>query len=306
MIYFASLILCGVFYLLKSDALVLKDIAEFTSKTCLNNVPNQSSNLIFHQALLCGADFKNDPLSPIFQYTNLIHHLVVSGSHALLAWSLLKLFRKSWPRITMTVYFIFISVLLALTGFQPPLLRFLAFFLCRRLNVLRHNSYFLTEFFMTLALLTCFPSWTGSYSYFLSSIAALGLQLTAHPLLEGKLVWKQTVFFLILYFPLQYLGGSQPIGIVFNLIVSPIFAILLPLEYLSMLIPSLIFYLDYFLEYFFIALKKICENNTQTPYHWQNLPANLWLYWCLILYLGHLSCMLYRRKYIQFQKKKFL
>ncbi len=305
MIYFASLILCGVFFLLKSDILVLREIAINTSKFCLDNVPNQSSYVHFHQALLCGASFKNDPVSSLFQQTNLIHHLVVSGSHALLAWSLLKVFARFWPTLTMTVYFIFVFILLALTGFQPPLLRFLFFFLCRRLFFFQENSTYLTEFFLTLSLLTCFPSWTGSYSFFLSSIAALGLQIAQHPLLDGKLVWKQSLFFLILYYPLQYLGGSHPVGIVFNLIASPVFAVLLPLEYLSMLFPSWIDYLDKFLDIFFMVLKKFCENQHQTSNQTQRLPSSLWVYWCLILCFGHFSLMIYRRKNIQFQKKKF-
>ena len=304
MIYFASLILCGVFYLLKSDVVVLNQLAEKISNFCLDNVPNQSTHLHFHQAILCGSRFSADPLAPLFQQTNLIHHLVVSGSHALLAWTLLRGVSKKWPQLVMTVYFIFILFLLALTGFQPPLLRFLIFFLFRKFSFFKDNSPFLTEFFLTLGLLTCFPGWSHSYSFYLSSMAALALQISGHPLLHQRTVWKQTCFFLILYFPLMQLGGSNPLGIVYNLLASPIFAILLPMEYLTMIFPKLIAYVDIFLDSFFLLLQKFSESPAQVKNIWKDLSFSLWLYWCFVLLLGHFGFMIYLRQNIQFQQKK--
>lgn len=151
-------------------------VSEFSynlQKTCLSYSPKDLQQHETLAALVCGSKLKpKSEIQQIMVQAQLIHIIVVSGSHLQVLQNIFQFFKV--PRVFINLLLILYSLL---TGFQPPCVRALLLHFFRSLNQSYHWSIhpISLQIYVTLILLTVFPEWIHSFSFTLSCLASMAL-----------------------------------------------------------------------------------------------------------------------------------
>lgn len=216
--------------------LLLAELGSSAQTVCLSFLPPSSYQDIYG-GLVCGkALATKTSLVRLLEASQLIHLIVVSGSHLVLLHAACeffskKIFRTALPlRLSLCVLLIYTIM----TGFQAPCAR--AFFFFATGHSKYRNHAFLISIFLTLLFI---PAWIFSVSFQLSVMASLFLLLIPHlsQTTRNKALLSQLLLTLGLA-PL--LGYLSVFGLLLNLAIAPLLSLLLfPLALLGIFIHPL-------------------------------------------------------------------
>lgn len=235
-------------------------LAQKFQQKCVQILPRNSQEQQSLSSLLCGEKITEPELQKNLQRTSLIHIFVISGSHLILLDELLGILR-----IPLFVRFIVLGLYSLAVGWQAPAVRALLGLFTRSLLQSR-RWYFpsdLTVLIAGLLTLTLFPDWWGSLSLVMSWCAALALcwpSLLRIRTPLARVFLAQISIFLFMCAPLWGLGSLHPLSLVYNLILAPVVSyILLPLAFLTALMPALVSVFDQVMAFFKEALAIVAE-----------------------------------------------
>ncbi|HPI41689.1 MAG TPA: ComEC/Rec2 family competence protein, partial [Pseudobdellovibrionaceae bacterium] len=170
-----SMIILGILLFIRiSPPTFFIDLGLKSQIQCVNYTHSPSKYQDILWAVLCGFDRLTISTEDVFKKTQLIHLLVVSGSHLLLGDMILAFLKVPFFfRWIALLFFTFAS------GLNPPCLRSLislslSHFIQKRKIYIPHDFISLVAGLFTLVL---FPNWWTSRSLILSWMASLGLNL---------------------------------------------------------------------------------------------------------------------------------
>lgn len=124
-------------------------------------------------------------------------------------------------------------------------------------------------------LLSLWPPWFSSYSFLLSSLAALGM---AQKRFTGIFV-QPLILYLLLLLPLSLLTGPHPLSIVCNLFLLPVIGIVLfPLAILSLISDLALSITEFFLEKLHALLAFVGGHTLPSETTSFEMSPWLWLY----------------------------
>ncbi|MBC7743328.1 MAG: ComEC/Rec2 family competence protein [Bdellovibrionaceae bacterium] len=259
----------------------LEFLTKFSHGHCLERLPQAASALPELKALACGENFSSLTTAQLFIATGLIHLFVVSGTHLVV---LQKIFFKFAPQRSPWAQFIFLLILFLYAGvceFNAPVTRsLLAIFTTMLLSSRKlYWPWYFKTLLVGLLTLSLNPQWIQSISLQLSWLAALTLGLNQHLFRERSILFKQTIFFIMLFPLLIYLQIPSPIIIVINIVFSPVLEfILFPLSILVWVFPRLYPVFDFMITFLKTILSLVNLNFTpqidQPP-----------LYFCIFIWI---------------------
>jgi competence protein ComEC len=260
-------------------------LSQTYQQKCLSSLPENPQTRDSIGSLLCGEKITENSLKDHLMKTSLIHIFVVSGSHLLLFDQVLSIFR-----IPLFLRFLCLGFYSLAVGWQAPAVRALLA-LISRAGLHRWRFYFpgdLGVLLCGLLALILFPAWWQSMSFQMSWCAALALSIPGILGLSSR-SWKgallaQGLIYVVMLPLLWGWGSLHPLGILCNLILAPVVAlVLLPLSFLAIFHEYLRSAFAFVLNIFESLLKAVAE-----PIAIPHLPAlptaTLWL-WILFLHL---------------------
>ncbi|MBC7464510.1 MAG: ComEC/Rec2 family competence protein [Bdellovibrio sp.] len=272
---------------------LLQPVSLLLHQSCLERLPVASKSLPELQALVCGQGFSDAASSQLYVATGLIHLFVVSGAHLILLETILKkvpIFQKSSSRILILIA-LFIYVLAC--EMNPPITRsfisllFSGFLIKNRLNWPASFKIFLIGI-ITLAMN---PEWANSASLQLSWIAGLVVALNTCYFSKHTFLFRQSLYFILLWPLLIFLSVPSHLVILMNLIFTPILEfILFPLGLVTWVLPFLHPLFDLFIEGLNAILKLLeFKSTAQTTLDLSALSSMGWfiifgLHFCLHLF----------------------
>jgi competence protein ComEC len=250
---------------------------------CLQQMPTDSKTATAIQSLLCGEKITDAKLKTDLMKSSVIHIFVVSGSHLILLDQVLSIFR-----IPLFLRFLLLGFYSLIVGWQPPAVRALGALLMR--TGLRHYRIYFPGDLLVLAcgLLApaLFPGWWTSMSFQMSWCAALALSFPSvvgirSASWRGALISQGMIYLLML--PVLWGWGSlHPLGILNNLLLAPVVAlVLLPLAFLALFHSSMMFIFGKVFSVFEVLLQAVSEP-VLIP---QGQATNGFLLWVWILSL---------------------
>lgn len=254
------LILLIALWVRNSPPTFLITLAEISQKKCTQWViaPTKYQDIL--TAVICGKDQLSTINSEIFRKTQLIHILVVSGSHLIF----LDLFLRKL-KIPFGARWFGILFMTFLTGLNPPCSRallnltFSGIFKKTKTYIPQNDTCLLAGLFTLLI----FPSWWNSRSLILSWLASLGLNfgfLLKKQKLKIILLYSQFIIYLIMTLPLIGISSHHPLGLLMNLIFAPLLNItLLPFSFLTAFFHFLGPLYDQFLNLFLKCISFFSE-----------------------------------------------
>lgn len=261
-------------------------LSETYQQKCLNALPSHSQTRASTQSLLCGEKITDARLKENLSKTSLIHIFVVSGSHLLLLDQVLSILG-----IPLFLRFACLGFYSLAVGWQPPAARALMALLLRT-GFRHYRIYFpgdLVVLTCGLAALVLFPPWWTSMSFQMSWCAALALTLPSLLGVKSR-SWKavllaQVLIFVVMMPVLWGWGSLHPLGIVTNLLLAPVVAlVLLPLSFLGSLHPWLLTVFAQVLSGFEIVLAAVAEP-VSLPEFKAISSGPLWI-WIFTLHVG--------------------
>lgn len=211
----------------------VQEFAKPSQSFCISLLDFSSHHLQLYKAIACGVTVKNSSYE-ILKTVSLWHLIIVSAGHfqvILFVFKRLKL-KSSW--ISHWGLLLFCLG----TGAQPPVVRAYVDFTVRQIsqqNKLWIPSEYCTLYSACLILLT-FPSWSHSWSFLLSWLCGILMNL-----LQRQSLWVQALGLSIGVFPIACLfSPPHPLGFLFNIFFGPPLSIILfPLSLLMMVFPFL-------------------------------------------------------------------
>lgn len=274
---------------------------------CVSQIPENSQYGDLSAAFLCGKNIADPWKREIFQKTGLIHLLVVSGGHFAFLVDCLGFISFPLQRFSMLRSFILWSVLFLfslLTGFQAPVVRALLTLIFKNLS-----DYFLwqwdpgkTQLAAGLIILSLYPEWIYSLSFYLSWLTSLSL---CFPLLwhdhsnAGKssylrkfYQWLSTCFCVQTVVALFFWSFSS-LSVAMNILVAPFLMLILwPLCLSALIFSPLVSVTDFLWKWILWGLAYLSKDFSSSDIRPESLH---WLYlWSLIVGL-HLGAEILRR-----------
>ncbi|UXR63146.1 ComEC/Rec2 family competence protein [Bdellovibrio bacteriovorus] len=235
-------------------------LAQKFQQKCVQILPRNSQEQQSLSSLLCGEKITDPELQKNLQRTSLIHIFVISGSHLILLDELLSILR-----IPLFVRFTVLGLYSLAVGWQAPAVRALLGLFTRGLLQTARCSFpaDLTVLITGLLTLTLFPDWWNSLSLVMSWCAALALGWPSLLRIRAPLArifLAQISIFLFMCAPLWGLGSLHPLSLVYNLLLAPVVSyILLPLAFLTAVVPSLTGVFDQVMGFFKDTLAILAE-----------------------------------------------
>lgn len=286
MIFFIILWLLA--FSLKIDMLdFFAPISHKSHEFCLKFIPIHENSEVT-SALICGEPLSNLEVKSIFIRSSLYHLIVVSASH--LTWISLFfsfIFFKSQRKLLKLFIFSIFIVYSFMCLLQAPLIRALFGFLFRNLS--RSFKWGFNEYhillFSILSSLVFHPGWVQSESLILSSLCSLSLIAANSFRFSNGL---ENISAYILTLPAFWGWGSvHPLGIIYNLFLSPFIGIFwIPLALISFFNSKILFIYDSFLSYF---IKSLALSLDSVPIQSQTGNVNqffiLWVYFWFIYFI---------------------
>jgi ComEC/Rec2-related protein len=261
-------------------------VAIVFQQKCEQILPSDRRHAKILASLICGQNLTDAELKNNLIKTSLIHIFIISGSHLVFLNEFL-----SFLRIPVFVRLLLLGTYSIATGWQPPAVRALLTVLVRTLFQVFKYSFpgDLIVLISGMGLLILFPEWWSSLSLVMSWCAAIALGFTPLFKIKNKVaafIVTNTMIFLFMLIPLWGVGALHPLSIVYNLVLAPVVSfILLPLAFLSALIPSLLSVFDFALSYFQTSLKLFSEPIFSSRVH--NLPIQylwIWVFACHLFF----------------------
>lgn len=272
---------------------ILQPVILLFHQNCLERLPVASLSLPELQALVCGEGFSNPAASQIYVATGLIHLFVVSGAHLILLETILKKFPVFKNRSSRALILILLFIYVLACEMNPPITRsfisllFSGFFFRNRLNWPASFKIFLVG----LITLMLNPEWASSASLQLSWIAGLVVSLNVYYFSKHTFLFKQTLYFILLWPLLIFLCVPSHLVILMNLIFAPVLEfILFPLGLLTWLLPFLHPLFDHVIQILNSVLKLLeFQSAAQTSLNLNALSSMGWfvifgLHFCLHLF----------------------
>ncbi len=211
---------------------------------CLSRLPKTSQWLNLYGAIVCGASPPASPEKFWFQSTGLYHLLVVSGSHLIFLSQWLRPFTKRFAGKLIILSFLVFYALVCRGS--PPVVRALLYIVLCMLPLRSRFGWSHSQicFLTGAALLSFFPSWAVSLSFWLSWLASMlcawSDHLKIHPFARVTLI--QT--FLAPAFGLS--NANLGVSIVGNWLLGPLLGkYLFGCALLATLISPLSFFCDF-------------------------------------------------------------
>lgn len=253
-----------------TDVLIspIRIIEERMHYMCESSVGQTTRWRTVYQSLVCGCPFSPDENVENLQKLGLIHMFVVSGSHLILIFTLLSsvfLRFRIWGR---SVLWVTVIAYCWICQSQPPVLRSLIQIslseICDRRKWFWSPPYRIL--WASCVCLFLFPSLVLSFSFQLSWVASLAQQqsfqrsyLRAKGLRREVLTCLRSYFYLLI--PLSSLAGLNPVSILANLFVAPLFEIFLfPLVLIASPFSLLQRWIDAPLDWFFLLISQWGRN----------------------------------------------
>ncbi|QLY24208.1 ComEC/Rec2 family competence protein [Bdellovibrio sp. KM01] len=235
-------------------------LSQSYQQKCLTFIPRESENYSALTSIVCGEKLNDQNLKQNLVKTSLIHIFVISGSHLLLLDELFAVLR-----IPFFVRFLILSFYSLIVGWQPPAVRALSALGLR--GLFKSRGWKFPPDLMTMIAgcftLALFPAWWNSPSLLMSWCASLALAWTS--LLKIKKVFPRLLFnqcavFIFMCAPLWGLSSLHPLALLYNLLLGPVVSyILLPLGFVSVIIPSVVGVFDFVMTGFSQILKWASE-----------------------------------------------
>ena len=274
----------------------MKNITSYAQnwqKICLKQLPQKGQNLEIQQALNCGAKIEGNFADGKLAETSLLHFFLISGTQFILFDELLSILAAP-----VFVRFLVLSVLSLLSGWQPAVVRILCTFSLRQST--QRFKIFLPADLVILAggllLLFLFPAWWKSEGLLLGWCAALAFcipQILHIKKKSSRWVCAQVALLIFISVPLSGLTSIHPLGMVFQLLLSPFITyLLLPLSLLSFAFPFLVDLFDSLFAVFQIVLQKFSEGSLPAETSAWTL-SQLW-WWMALLHIGLHFLRIYR------------
>lgn len=286
----ASIIFLLVFQPLDLQKLLAPAVRPLHSG-CLSRAPD-SPFRPWYQAIVCGENLPPSPEKLWFQRSGLIHVIVVSGSHLIFLDEILLLL----PGSSIPVALFRWSVLLLfslMTNLQPPIARALIqraltwFFITTRRPLTRLHLQLISG----IVTVSLFPQWWTSLSFIMSWVCALALGL---PLPSKSPLARAGLIYLLMLPVMWNIQIPQPGQIFFNLLLGPLFALVLfPMSLLGFLHSLLTLLSDWGwrLTFFLFSHMPLPETETAGTF------ANIWLiFYIVALQAGSLFMLIRRRR----------
>lgn len=269
--------------------------SQFLHEWCLQQVKKGQTELTdLYSALLCGERLPEGEIKKTFISLGIIHLMVISGTHLIFLekiWNLLPTFRF---KNACLAFFLLIYSMSA--GLSPPVLRALFSLLLAKINkeLKLFWSPYLRVHVSGLLCLLCQSSWFHSLSLQLSWVASIGMSNHKLPRFHSCVL----TFILILPIVSQW-GGTHPLSIVINWLVTPLTScLLLPLSLLIIPFPFLRPLTDKLWEQFIqiMNLLRPLMENKGMELNWSFSSFEIWIYICIIFVLFQLLFVYSQRK----------
>lgn len=216
---------------------LLAQLGSLSQNFCVRHLPPETAYRSIYAGLVCGkAIAQKTELVRLLECSQLIHLIVVSGSHLVLLQEAIEFVSQRWlrPELARVLSFSFLITYAFLTGFQPPCVRALLFFLARLIGE-RHHAFFVS----LLLSLMLNPAWIFSFSFQLSVTASLLLLIGGYLLTSrtAKSFWTQS---LLTVGMAPLLGFFSGVGLLLNFLVAPILSLFLfPLALIGLVVHPL-------------------------------------------------------------------
>lgn len=222
----------------------LSKISLELNQICNEQIHENYKNKELLAALVCGNKIEDKQHNEVLTKTSLIHIFVVSGAHLIFVEQFFSFF-PFWLRVFL------LSVYALMSLAQPPVARALTQLLL--LNYFKLNGANLKIWqltFLSTAIVIIFNlNWIHSRSLIMSALASLALSsicITRKEHQMGQAIWesntdsllffaKQSILIYLFLFPcLMDIQSNNPVGILFNIIFTPLISIFLfPLSFLA-------------------------------------------------------------------------
>ncbi len=198
----------------------LQPLTEFLHRQCLARLPENSNSLPELKALVCAENFSGLHVSEIFVASGLIHLFVVSGSHLLILQKIYDWLNPGWPK---KIFFLFLFLYAGACQFNSPVARsfvaicIAAYLASKHLYWPRHFCLLIVGF-LTLLIE---PQWIQSISLQLSWLAAYVVATNQEFFQDRPFLFKQSLFFFVLFPVLIFFNVPSPLVILVNLFFAP-------------------------------------------------------------------------------------
>lgn len=235
-------------------------LSESYQQKCLTLLPFESVNYSALTSIVCGEKLDDQNLKQNLVKTSLIHIFVISGSHLILLDELFALLR-----IPFFVRFLLLGFYSVAVGFQPPAVRALSALGLR--GVFKNRGWSFPADQMTLIAgcftLVLFPAWWNSPSLLMSWCASLALAWSSLLKIRNRIhrvLFNQCAVFIFMCAPLWGLSSLHPLSLLYNLLLGPVVSyLLLPLGFLSVIVPRSVIAFDFVMTTFARILKWASE-----------------------------------------------
>lgn len=198
---------------------------------CVDNFQNFSKHREAVSALVCGARLQDQHIHSLFVKSQLLHLLIVSGSHLVFLDQLMGFFR-----IPFFVRFFMCLIYCFACNFEAPVVRALGANLLRGLFKI-YGCHLPRDREPLLSSLWCLlikPQWAQSLSFMMSWCASLSLNGP----FKGPVALAATSY-VLMWAPILWISSSHPIGIAFNLFLAPLLSfVLFPLALSTLILPT--------------------------------------------------------------------
>lgn len=311
------ILLCLVLVQVLSLSHLLNDKAEFiftAQNWCLSQITEEAVSKPLVDAFLCGANIPQDFIREPFVKTGLIHLLVVSGGHFAFLVASLDFFLSRISTKFPWIDLLKLPVLLAfsfITGFQAPVVRALTSLLLHFPNRIFHWHWDQGKILMVsgIFILSLFPHWLFSLSFYLSWLASIGLcfsPLWKDNTLQNRsskknslLQWVSVCVVVQTLLSLFFWNFSW-LSLLMNLFFAPLLMLLLwPLCLTLVVIPPLAPVIDTCWNLVLAALRYF-SNLSEAPSASLDYPSIHWLYLWIVIVILH--CILEILTKERFQK----
>lgn len=251
---------------------------------CVRVMPKNSTITHDLAALVCGRALPESPTKENLTRTSMIHIFVVSGSHLILIEQVVSLLIFFLPvAVQQSTHGLVLFAFTLITGASAPTVRafiswgFRIFVSRRRLNWSAIEQVTLLSFL----LLTIYPIWFSSFSFILSSLAALGMAQNKWAAPGPKAI----VLYVLLFPPLYFISAPHPLSILCNLLLVPVVGLVLfPLALLTCVLPFLTSTTEYFFAVFHGVLSFVTKHLPMKNDVVVDLPLWIWIYFVLCFF----------------------
>ena len=277
--------------------------------TCTRTFSESFRHRELARGFICGASLQNSKEQWLFQQSGLIHLIVVSGGHLQILTSVLLECSPLWLRRRSRAFHWILGLILfaycLMTGFQAPVVRALFSRLFSFLSTRWRWNWDASKSQIAAAalVLTLFPEWIHSLSFYLSWLASIGFLLSPlcfrYDRRGAKFSWLQLCLTcgLIQSFIAAVFGWFSWLGLMMNAVVAtPLAVALIPLSLAPIIFKPATAIVDEIWDWLIKGLElSVYYSQTNSG---PSLPTPNWNFlWAFLLGLLFLASILIQQRY---------